>query len=397
MPKELSVENGRPAALYVGDFSPTRLVILQPTPFCNIDCSYCYLGSRTNTKRLTIETVRAVVRFLKEVSVYEPLTVCWHAGEPLVVPGSFYDQAFAEFASCPIKLQQNIQTNGTLIDDEWCLLFKKWSVQIGVSVDGPKPIHDAHRVDRHGRGTFDRTMRGLSKLREHGIPFSVLAVLTRDSLEKADELWSFFKSTGARFVGFNIEEQEGAHITSSLQTREQLDGCMRFMSRIAELQERDPSLQFREIRDMRNRLKAPSGTAVAKGDNQPGTIWNIDCDGNITTFSPELLGQKHSRYGTFSWGNVHRDKWTDVAENPGFQLAWKDIKAGVQLCRTSCQYFSVCGGGCPSNKLAELGTFASTETRCCRFNVQAVADAMIERLERELESSSLARAPKSDQ
>lgn len=371
--------------LHVAEFAPTRLLILQPTPFCNIDCSYCYLPNRSSTKRLTLETVRAVIRFLTDLQVKEPLTVCWHAGEPLVVPASFYEQAFQEFASSQIKVQQNIQTNGTLINDEWCHLFKKWSVQIGLSMDGPETINDTHRLDRTGRGTFKRAMGGLTKLRERGVPFSLLAVLTRDSLDRADEIWSFFKNTGACHLAFNIDEKEGAHKSSSLETEEQLEAFRRFMSRIADLHEKDPVIELREIRDMRSHLTAPVGTEVAKGDNQPGTIWNIDCDGNVTTFSPELLGQKHARYGTFSWGNVHTDKWTDVARHPGFQLAWRDIKAGVDLCRRSCQYFSVCGGGCPSNKLAELDTFFSSETRCCRFHVQAVADLMIERLERRLE------------
>jgi uncharacterized protein len=365
--------------------APARLLILQPTPFCNINCSYCYLGNRSNTKRVTLDTIRAVVNFLNGVVVAkEPLTICWHAGEPLVVPVSFYEEAFEEFASSPTKLQQNIQTNGTLIDDEWCLLFKKWSVQIGLSIDGPKAIHDAHRRDRSGSGTFDRAMRGLSKLREHDIPFSLLAVLTRDSLERADELWNFFRSTGTRYVGFNIDEREGVHLSPSLETSEHFDSLKRFMSRIAELQAQDPTVEFREIRNMRNHLTAPIGTEMTKGDNQPGAIWNVDCDGNVTTFSPELLGQRHLHYGTFAWGNVHTDKWTDIIQHPGFQRTWRDIEAGVDLCRESCQYFSVCGGGCPSNKLAEFSTFVGSETRCCRFNVQAVADAMIERLECEM-------------
>jgi uncharacterized protein len=338
---------------------------------------------------MTLDTIRAAIRFLADVPVKEePLTVCWHAGEPLVVPVSYYEQAFREFALSSKKVQQNIQTNGTLINDEWCLLFKKWSVQVGLSIDGPREIHDIHRRDRSGHGTFDRVMRGVSKLRDYDIPFSLITVLTRDSLDKADELWSFFKNVGARYVGFNIDEKEGANVTSSLETGEHFDAYRRFMSRIAELYKKDSAVEFREIRDMRSHLTAPPNTTVTKGDNQPGMIWNVDCDGNVTTFSPELLGQKHWRYGTFAWGNVHTDKWIDIARHPGFQLAWADIKAGLDLCRRSCHYFSVCGGGCPSNKLAELDTFSSSETRCCRFHVQAVADVMIERLEQELESAN---------
>jgi uncharacterized protein len=366
---------------------PTRLVIIQPTPFCNIDCSYCYLAGRSNKKRMSVSTLQAIARFLANVpSAEETLTICWHAGEPLVLPPSFYDEAFTILASGRKRVHQNIQTNGTLINDEWCRLFKKWRVQIGLSIDGPKAVHDRHRVDRSGHGTFDRVMRGISKLREHKVHYSALAVVTRDSLTAADELWSFFKSAGLRHVGFNIDEAEGVHRASSLENEEQLRAFRAFLSRIADLHDADKALQCREVEDMRRHLESPPGAGVERGDNQPGAILNINVDGDVTTFSPELLGQNHPRYGTFAWGNVHAQTWAQIAEHPGFQRACADIAAGVELCRRSCQYFSVCGGGCPSNKLAELGTFAATETQCCRFHVQAVADVMIERMERDMES-----------
>jgi uncharacterized protein len=371
-------------------FVPTSLLVVQPSPFCNINCSYCYLADRSNKKRMTAETVQAIVRFLTDVPFADDsLTVCWHAGEPLAVPISFYEEAFEIFASGPRQVRQNIQTNGTLITDEWCLLFKKWSVQIGLSIDGPKTTHDLHRVDRSGRGTFDRVARGMSKLHKHEIPFSVIAVLTRDSLQAADELWEFFKSAGISAVGFNIDETEGIHGKSSLNDKEHLTAFRRFMFRIAELHERNGDVEVREIENMRRHLTAQPGAEVERADNRPGAILNIDVDGNLTTFSPELLGQKHPKYGRFNWGNVHTDSWATIMQNLSFQQVCADIKAGIDLCHQSCQYFSVCGGGAPSNKLAELGTFISTETQYCRFRVQAVADVVIERLEREIELGRL--------
>ena len=281
---------------------PANLLIIQSSPFCNIDCTYCYLADRTNKKRMSIETVRDIVKFIADVPfANEILTVCWHAGEPLAVPISFYERAFELFASGPRRVRQNIQTNGTLISDDWCYLFNKWSVQIGLSIDGPKAIHDRNRIDRTGRGTFERVTRGISKLREHNVPFSVIAVLTKDSLQAADELWDFFKSVGISHVGFNIDEIEGAHGSSSLQKAEHLVAFRRFMSRIAELHENDPDLKCREIEDMRRHLIAPLDGEIERADNRPGAILNIDADGNWTTFSPELLGQSHSEYGKFAW------------------------------------------------------------------------------------------------
>jgi len=316
---------------------------------------------------MSLQTVKAIVTFLSDVEFEkDPVMVCWHAGEPLTMPISFYEQAFEIFASGPKRVRQSIQTNGTLINDDWCHLFKDWDVTIGLSIDGPKPVHDAQRVDRSGRGTFERVTRGIEKLHEHGVYFSVITVLTSTSLEAADELWNFYKSAWIPYVGFNIDEIEGVNKRSTLTGSEHLQELRRFMSRIAELQAQDPSVE------------------VERSDNRPGAILNFDSDGNFTTFSPELLGQTHPRYGNFRWGNVHTHSWADLASNPYFRRVREDVDQGIELCRATCGYFSVCGGGCPSNKLAEHGTFVAAETHSCRFHVQTIADVLLERLEGEI-------------
>jgi uncharacterized protein len=129
---------------------------------------------------------------------------------------------------------------------------------------------------------------------------------------------------------------------------------------------------------------APPGADVLRADNMPGAIINIDVAGNATTFSPELLGIEHSTYGKFEWGNVHTEDWKAILSHPGFRKTYRDILEGIERCRESCAYFSVCGGGNPSNKLSELGTFAGTETQYCRQHVQAFADIVIDDLEREI-------------
>lgn len=365
---------------------PVDLLIIQPTPFCNIDCSYCYLSDRSDRRRIALDTIEAIAKFLCDVPVSNPLTICWHAGEPLIIPIPFYERAFDCFvdSSRTAAVQHSFQTNATLINDDWCEFFKRWSVSIGVSVDGPRAVHDAHRVDRSGRGTFDRVMHGISKLREHEIPFSVISVLTKESLNAADEIWEFYRSNNITQVGFNIDEEEGDHDVSSLIPSEHLTTFRKFMSRIADLQEQDPAIEVRELDSMRRYLAAPPRAEVKKSDNRPGAILNIDVDGNLTTFSPELLGRVHSKYGKFAWGNVHVDSWERFVRNALFQRARADIEAGVALCREVCAYSAICGGGCPSNKLAEHDTFVAAETKSCRFQIQAVADVIIERLERKI-------------
>jgi uncharacterized protein len=366
--------------------APLGLLVLQPTTFCNIDCSYCYLSHRSENNRMQASTVQAIARFLRGVRIRERrLSVVWHAGEPMTAPVAFYEDAFRELqaSATPMLFSHHFQTNGMLINDDWCALFKKWSVQIGISVDGPKEIHDSHRVDRSKRGTHDRVMRGIAKLRQHKIPFTVIGVLTEDALRSPDQYWRFFESLDATQVAFNVEEVEGINFLSSLSTSKA--GSFRdFLRRIAALRHANPSIRVREFDGMRGHLTAPFGSDVMRADNMPGAIINIDFAGNVTTFSPELLGMEHVRYGKFEWGNVNNDDWSAIVSRASFQMAYADILAGIQQCRDSCAYFSVCGGGNPSNKLAELGTFAGTETQYCRLHVQAFADIVVEDLEKEL-------------
>ncbi|MGK2923042.1 MAG: cyclophane-forming radical SAM/SPASM peptide maturase GrrM/OscB [Methyloceanibacter sp.] len=369
------------------ELAPLGLLVVQPTPFCNIDCSYCYLSHRSDKSRMDVATVKAIARFLRGMPLREPqLSVVWHAGEPLTAPTEFYETAFAALQSkaAPTLFTHHFQTNGMLINDDWCELFKRWAVRIGVSIDGPKKIHDAYRVDRSNRGTYDRVMRGVAKLREHEIPFTVIGVLTRDALQAPDEFWHFFETLGATQVAFNVEEAEGTNGSSSLSGNDADQSFRAFLQRVARLRSANPGMRLREFDGMRGHLTAPPGSDVMRADNRPGAIINIDVVGNVTTFSPELLGVEDDRYGKFHWGNVHTDDWQAVVSNPGFQHAYSDILAGIEQCRDTCAYFSVCGGGNPSNKLGELRTFAGAETQYCRLHVQAFADIVIDELEHEI-------------
>ena len=103
-----------------------------------------------------------------------------------------------------------------LIDDGWLETFQRHGFRVGVSIDGPQPIHDANRVSRRGQGTHRETMQGISRLRAADYPFDVIAVLTAPALDEPDVLFDFFASLGARSVGFNIDEIEGPNTQSSL-------------------------------------------------------------------------------------------------------------------------------------------------------------------------------------
>ena len=153
-------------------FGPINLVIIQATSFCNLDCDYCYLPDRQIRNQLSLDLVEPIFRSIfTSPFVRDGFAVAWHAGEPLAMPISWYRSAFERIDEASRKYNhseagvvQSLQTNATMITQAWCDFFKERGVEIGVSLDGPAFIHDAHRVTRKGTGSHEAAMRGVKLL-----------------------------------------------------------------------------------------------------------------------------------------------------------------------------------------------------------------------------------------
>lgn len=308
----------------------------------------------------------------------------WHAGEPLILPVSFYKEAFElqqKWNTQKIHITNSFQTNATLIDQAWCDFFKDYNVRVGVSLDGPEPIHNANRVDRAGRGSFQKAMCGVELLRENDINYGIIAVITKESLQHPDAIWEFFTKLRPARLGFNPEEISGANLRSSLQTFEMIEQYRAFFSRILTLSmQADHPVIMREVENMLSAL-LESSSPRRFVTNIALKYLNFDYNGNISTFSPELLSSTHEVYGDFIFGNVAHSSLEDVVTHPKFIEVNAQIEKGVEICRQTCDYFLFCGGGCPSNKLFENGTFSSTETNACRLQVKVPVDVLLEQLE----------------
>ncbi|MBY5917732.1 cyclophane-forming radical SAM/SPASM peptide maturase GrrM/OscB [Rhizobium leguminosarum] len=368
----------------------TRLLIMQPTAFCNIDCLYCYLPNRNDRKIMSIETARQAAAFVFESAIAAvDLTVVWHAGEPLVVPPDWYRKAIAAMqTAAPVDVRpvHAIQTNGMLIDDRWCHFFLEVGMQVGVSIDGPARLHDARRRTRSGGGTHATTMRGVERLQRHGVPFHVICVVGRDTLDAADELMDFFAAEGITRIGFNIEEIEGPTRHSTLEAPGTIDGYRRFLERVLQRSDSyNPPIAIRERDEILALLKSPLfGRFRGNSQNVPLGIVTVAADGALFTFSPELAGLKEPRFDDFVIGRLPDATVESVLASPNFQAMWAEIEAGTNRCKRTCAYFDLCLGGAPSNKLSENGTFDSTETMFCRHAHMAVADTVLADLEAQI-------------
>ncbi|MBX9775793.1 MAG: GRRM system radical SAM/SPASM domain protein [Xanthobacteraceae bacterium] len=371
----------------VGDmpFSQTSLLVVQPTPFCNIDCSYCYLPDRSSKKRLSFELAQVIFRkLLRFPTVRELVTVVWHAGEPLVLPVKYYEQMFQlikDLSPPGLHVRHSFQTNGTLISDAWCELIQKWNINIGVSIDGPAELHDLHRKQRNGAGSFNLTHEGLRRLQRAGIPFHVISVLTVESMAKLEQMLDFYVDNAIEYICFNIEEQEGLNSRSRFVNSAAADARYRsFLERFLDLSfQRQQPVLVREVESSMRAIQG-HGAEIRNEQAEPFRIISVDSDGNVSTFSPELLGLKHERYD-FCFGNLRDLEFEQIAARVMESSLYADIGAGLQQCASTCAYYGVCGGGAPANKIFENGSAASTETVHCRSLMRSV-DVVLDLIDR---------------
>lgn len=387
--------------------TPLEIVMIQATPFCNINCSYCYLPHRTQKGLFDLDQLPGFFHKLTSASLLgRTLSIVWHAGEPFVLPISYYETAddkVREAIGARSAITHHFQTNGTLLTQAHCDVIKKRGFRIGLSIDGPADVHDRNRVHRSGKGTHAEAMRAVELLHKNGIPFNVIAVLSAGSLEDPDRMFDFFEGLRPTEVGFNVEEIENFNKTSSLADPAALERYRTFMARI--LTRSLVSSGRLRVREIGNALKAISGDVVGgevvSSENNPLSIISVDVRGNVFTYSPELLDTKDSSGRTFEIGHVSSIRFERLFAQERFRKLNAEIRAGVAKCKETCSYFSVCGGGAPANKLAENGTFDSAETLFCTYkklNIDVVSEHVVrkqlDRRDRSAEKARTARPPR---
>jgi uncharacterized protein len=356
------------------------LLIFQGTQFCNINCSYCYLPNRNLKGRIAPDIVKLTAnRLVAERLVGDKITVVWHAGEPLVVGVDYLGvliDACSPLVEATPHLTHCVQTNATLIDGSFCTFFLERNIRVGVSLDGPKDIHDRHRRTRSGVGTFENVIKGIGCLQDHNVSFDIIGVLTASSLDYPEILYDFFADIKPRSVGFNIDEIEGQNIQSSMREHNYFEKLEQFWIRFIKHHFLKKAFHMREIDELLMGIRDGEFGKASKLTT-PFSIVAVDITGNVATFSPELLGNHHPEFGDFTIGNVRAASFAKMAESERFHRMREQIDSGSKRCANECAYFAVCGGGAPSNKIAEHGTFAAAETLYCKATKKTVVDALI--------------------
>ncbi len=353
-------------------------VVAKPTgPVCNLNCEYCfYLEKRAlfgpgEQYRMSDEVLSAFITNYISSQPTPIVEFVWQGGEPTLLGLDFF-RRITELQK-PFARQKTItnslQTNGTLLSDEWCSFLRKNKFVVGISIDGPKEIHDRYRRDRAGMGTFDQVMRSLRLLQKHKLEYNVLASVARETARQPLEVYRFLRNQGVEFIQFApiVERMPDAR------------------SRQHGLQLAEPASLVKEEDEQQTAVTPWSVIPEGYGDfliavyeewvrHDVGKVFVMNFEWALNAWignpSPVCVHAKqcgrslviehngdvyacdHCVYPQYRLGNIRTNSLTDMAERSrqsGFGVSKET--ALPRWCR-ECQVLAACRGGCPKHRFA---------------------------------------------
>jgi len=321
---------------------------------------------------MSTEVLDATMKSLiNEDLLEESLAISWHGAEPLAAGLTWYHDAFArvaKFLDEKVHVTHIFQTNGTLITDDWCRFFIQHGAQVGVSMDGSER-QNAARVNWAGRPAHRLAMRGIERLNRHAIPWTLLSVVTHETMSDPDAFIRFVRESGCRSLGFKVEETNVAHKSNLEEAAdvERLYGA--FARAVWRAFPPEGPLPVREFQDYISARRSTVKTQVLPVTLIPLRNLTVAINGDFTIFSGELLFRQDSR---FVFGNVLTGPLTDSLKTDRFKAISAEILAGVRRCAARCSYYSDCGSFYISQKHAETGSFDAEETLACRLEIKTL-------------------------
>lgn len=202
-------------------FAKPLYVMLKPAgAHCNLACKYCYYLEKTKLyptaqrHLMSDEMLEQFTREYIEAQTMNQVLFTWHGGEPLLRSIDFYRKALSlqqKYAGGR-RIDNVIQTNGTLLTDEWCEFFAQNHWLVGISIDGPQPYHDHYRLTAAGKPSWQKVMQGIKLLKKHGVEWNAMAVVNAYNVNHPLEFYRFFKENGCQFLQFTpIVERQTRH------------------------------------------------------------------------------------------------------------------------------------------------------------------------------------------
>lgn len=342
---------------------PAFHLLAKPTgAICNLDCAYCffldkevfYPGSKF---RMSEPVLEQYIRQLIESHQTESVNIAWQGGEPTLMGLDFFRRAITlveKYRRPGMRFLHTMQTNGTLLDDAWAAFFKEHDFLIGISIDGPQPLHDVYRLDKGGKPSFDKVMRGLRLLQKHGVEFNVLTTANRVNADYPLEVYRFLRDeVGATWMQFipvveriNADGltlyQEGSTVSQRSVLPEQFG---RFLSAIFdEWVRRDVGRIYVQTFEaaLRNWLGlGASGMCVF--NETCGTGLAIEHNG-------DLYSCDHFVEPKYFLGNIQDKHMIELVASPRQLKFGQDKRDNLPRYCLQCDVRFACHGECPKNR-----------------------------------------------
>ena len=343
---------------------PPRIhVLAKPTgSTCNLNCAYCfylkketlYPGSRF---RMSDEVLERYIVQLIQYHRSDTVTVAWQGGEPTLMGLEFYRRAIAlqeKHRRPGMTFENTLQTNGTLLNDEWCEFLRENNFLVGISIDGPRKLHDTHRVDRAGKPTFDRVMHGLRLLQKHGVEYNVLVTVNQANADHPLEVYRFLrdeaKTSWVQFIpaiervnkGNVTPFQEGSEVSERTMTPEQWG---KFLTTIFDEWVRH---------DVGRIFVQTFEAAVRSWMNLPSSgmcIFDPTCGhGLALEHNGDLYACDHFVEPGYLLGNITENHITELTGSDRQKKFGRDkLETLPRYCR-ECEVRFACNGECPKNR-----------------------------------------------
>lgn len=339
--------------------TPSFHLLAKPTgAVCNLNCSYCFylakerLYSKSHLQ-MTDEVLKSYLRQYLSAHGASHITIAWQGGEPTLMGLAFFRDVIAyeqKYTPPHTVIERTIQTNGTLLNEEWCAFFREHNYLVGLSLDGPRELHDVHRIDKAGHPTFDRVIHAARLLREHNVPFNILCAVNALNAAHPLEVYQFFRDeVGAEFIQFIpiVERvsktgfQEGETVTERSVTAEQW-GC--FLATVFdEWITRDVGRVFVQHFDVALAAWAGEPPAVCVFVPTCGTALALEHNG-------DLYSCDHFVEPNYMLGNILKTPLIDlVASDAQRQFGLNKLDTLPKYCR-ECPVRFACNGECPKNR-----------------------------------------------
>jgi uncharacterized protein len=347
----------------------TSLLIKPASAVCNLDCSYCFYLDRDADpytampgRRMSAETLERLVDTYLFYS-YPNSTFAFQGGEPTLAGPAFFETL--------VRLQQHygrngqvvsnaMQTNGILLDDRWCELFREYQWLVGISIDGPEPLHDLYRVNKHGGGSWSKVMKGVECLKKHRVEFNALCVVSQANVGRAAELYRFFRALGidnVQYIPLSEFDGLGQPLPYTI-TAEQYG---RFLCDTFDL-------WWPERR--RTRIRYFDNIAEALAGQKPGTCtMHQTCDSYVVVeYNGDVYPCDFFVEKEWKLGNVELDSWPEIARRQRrYQFAATKTLAHPEC--QACDYQSICHGGCPKHRHDPRRNFHDLDYFCAAYKM----------------------------